>query len=49
MKVFQTGPEKTEGGQREIFTADEDLKSLLTKGKLDPEVLEDDEFIWRHV
>jgi hypothetical protein len=27
----------------------EDLKSLLTKGKLDPEVLEDDEFIWRHV
>ncbi len=27
----------------------EDLKKLLTKGKLDPEVLEDDEFIWRHV
>ncbi len=26
----------------------EDLKSLLTKGKLDPEELED-EFIWRHV
>lgn len=27
----------------------EDLKQLLTKGKLDPEILEDDEFIWRHV
>jgi hypothetical protein len=27
----------------------EDLKNLLTKGRLDPEVLEDDEFIWRHV
>lgn len=27
----------------------DDLKSLLTKGRLDPEVLEDDEFIWRHV
>jgi hypothetical protein len=27
----------------------DDLKSLLTKGKLDPEILEDDEFIWRHV
>jgi NurA-like 5'-3' nuclease len=27
----------------------EDLKALLTKGKLDPEELEDDEFIWRHV
>lgn len=27
----------------------EDLKSLLTKENLDPEVLEDDEFIWRHV
>lgn len=27
----------------------EDLKELLTKGKLDPEELEDDEFIWRHV
>ena len=27
----------------------EDLKGLLTKGKLDPEELEDDEFIWRHV
>lgn len=27
----------------------EDLKSLLTKGKLDAEKLEDDEFIWRHV
>ena len=27
----------------------EDLKSLLTKGKLNPEVIEDDEFIWRHV
>jgi hypothetical protein len=27
----------------------EDLKSLLTKGQLDPEELEDDEFIWRHV
>ncbi|MCB0743104.1 MAG: hypothetical protein KDC67_04310 [Ignavibacteriae bacterium] len=27
----------------------EDLKTLLTKGKLDPEKLEDDEFIWRPV
>jgi hypothetical protein len=27
----------------------EDLTSLLTKGKLNPEELEDDEFIWRHV
>ncbi len=27
----------------------EDLKSLLTKGKLNPEILEDEEFIWRHV
>jgi len=27
----------------------DDLKSLLTKGKLNPEVMEDDEFIWRHV
>lgn len=27
----------------------EDLKSLLTKGQLNPEELEDDEFIWRHV
>ncbi len=27
----------------------EDLKSLLTKGRLDPEALEEDEFIWRHV
>lgn len=27
----------------------DDLKQLLTKGKLNPEVLEDDEFIWRHV
>ena len=27
----------------------EDLKTLLTKGQLNPEVLEDDEFIWRHV
>lgn len=26
-----------------------DLKKLLTKGQLDPEALEDDEFIWRHV
>lgn len=26
-----------------------DLKSLLTKGQLDPEALEDDEFIWRHI
>ena len=27
----------------------EDLKKLLTKGKLNPEALEDEEFIWRHV
>lgn len=27
----------------------DDLKSLLTKGQLDPEELEDDEFVWRHV
>lgn len=27
----------------------DDLKSLLTKGQLDPEALEDDEFVWRHV
>jgi hypothetical protein len=27
----------------------DELKELLTKGKLDPEALEDDEFIWRHV
>jgi RsbT co-antagonist protein rsbRD N-terminal domain len=27
----------------------DELKNLLTKGKLNPEVLEDDEFIWRHV
>jgi len=27
----------------------EDLKNLLTKGKLNPEELEDDEFIWRPV
>ena len=27
----------------------DDLKSLLTKGKMNPEILEDEEFIWRHV
>jgi len=26
-----------------------DLKELLTKGKLNPEILEDEEFIWRHI
>jgi len=27
----------------------EDLRSLLIKGKLNPEEVDDDEFIWRHV
>jgi len=27
----------------------EDLTALLTKGKLNPEETEDEEFIWRHV
>jgi len=30
-REFQTGPEKTEGTQRETFVADEDVKGLLTQ------------------
>ncbi len=30
-KVEQHGPEKTEGGQREVWVGDEDVKSLLNQ------------------
>lgn len=38
---------KSIGDDKKISKSD--LQSLLTKGSLNPEILEDDEFIWRHV
>lgn len=31
MRTWQQGPEKEEGGQREVWVADEDVKSLLNR------------------